>query len=247
MSGSFRTVILAAFLLSLGATNAVSARPLPPVASSVEDLQAHEVKKREAQNQPSQSTFSYSAYIRGTKTHEAEVTVSKGEGELARYRIWGKAKAVGIAGFISRFKTRFLSLGHLINGRPVADEFELDKTSKKSTRIVRINGDVLNVTRNGVVRPPKKSLAHIDILSAFFMMGGCADTKEFHTGRHGYAMTLLSSEDDARGMRCDYHLIDDDMDEYDGTVWLGERNGFVVPLRFEFDGALSGTIVLKSS
>jgi len=190
------------------------------------------------------STYFYTAYVKGTKTHKVEVSVQKNS---LGYRIWGKAKAVGIAGFLSHFKSRFLALGHLVNNRPVADSFELDKTSKKSTRMVRVDGDVLNVTRNGVVRLPKKSLAHIDVLSAFFMMGDCADTKEFHTGRHGYTMTLKATSIDERGKRCDYHLIDDDMDVYDGTVWLGDRKGFVVPLLFEFEGALTGSIELNPS
>ena len=238
MSGSVysvvgRMVVLAVFCLSLMVSQVFA----HPADQPADDVMAASVS-------PIESTYVYSAYLKGAKTHEAEVTVSKG---TFSYKIWGKAKAVGIAGFLSRFKTRFLSLGHLVNGRPVADAFELDKTSKKSIRTVRIEGDVLKVVRNGVVRPPKKTLAHIDVLSAFFMMGECADTKEFHTGRHGYVMTLLSSTVDERGMRCDYHLIDDDMDEYDGTVWLGERDGFIVPLRFVFDGALTGTIVLKSA
>jgi hypothetical protein len=188
-----------------------------------------------------QSTYFYTAYVKGTKTHKVEVSVHK---DPLGYKIWGKAKAIGLAGFLSRFKSRFLALGRIVNNRPVAESFELDKTSKKSTRTVRVDGDTLNVTRNGVIRPPKKSLAHIDVLSAFFMMGDCADTKEFHTGRHGYAMTLKGSGMDERGKRCDYHLVDDDLDVYDGTVWLGDRNGFVVPLHFEFDGAVTGRIVL---
>jgi len=190
------------------------------------------------------STYSYNAYVKGTKTHKVEVSIQK---DSLGYRIWGKARAVGIAGFFSHFKSRFLALGHLVNNRPVADSFELDKTSKKSTRIVRVNAGILNDTRNGVVRPPKKSLAHIDVLSAFFMTGDCADTKEFHTGRHGYSMVLIASSVDERGKRCDYHLIDDDMETYDGTVWLGDRNGYIVPLLFKFEGSLTGYIELNPS
>lgn len=239
--------------LSLHSMNAVADAPILPSEQGVVPVMLAStltaLKMANAANLQStpgiESTYAYSAFLKGAKTHEAKITVSRG-GVRGRdkYEIHGKAKAVGIFGFLSHFKSRFLALGHLVNNRPVPDTFELDKQSKKSTRVVRIKGDVLRVTRNGVVRPPKATLASIDVLSAFFMMGACADTKDFHTGRHGYLMTLLSSGADGRGMRCDYHLIDDDKDEYEGTVWLGERNGFVIPLRFEFEGAQSGLILL---
>ncbi len=220
MSGFFKQVLLIAIVLSSLISQDILAKTIEADADS---------------------TYFYTAYVKGAKTHKVEVSVQK---DSLGYKIWGKARAVGLAGLLSRFKSRFLALGHLENDRPVAESFELDKTSKKSTRMVRVEGDILNVTRNGVVKPAKKSLAHIDVLSAFFMMGDCADTKEFHTGRHGYAMTLKGSGLDERGKRCDYHLVDDDMDVYDGTVWLGNRDGFMVPLHFEFDGAVTGRIVL---
>jgi hypothetical protein len=186
----------------------------------------------------------YDAFVAGTKVGGAAVTIEKNADDS--YAIEGKAWTTGFLKFVTKWRSAFSASGSLEDGVPVAQEYGfIEKARNKIKQIFLREGEV-HYVKNGEQRTPGVDPAHTDLLSALFMPEGCSPYSAVHNGNDYFRLTLTAEIADAGNMRCEYQVLDKDDESTQATIWLGEVNGLLVPTRMDLEGALEGTLRLKS-
>lgn len=189
------------------------------------------------------TTLDYDAYLAGAKVGGAVVTIER---SAESYTIQGKAWSTGFLRLITKWRSYFSASGNLDHGRPVAQEYGfIEKARNKIKEIFMRDGEI-HYTKNGRERRPQVDPTHTDLLSALFMPNGCGTQSSVHNGKDYFRLTLTAEHSDANGMRCEYLVIDEDDELTRATIWLGIVDGLLVPTRMDFEGAMQGSLRLKS-
>lgn len=185
----------------------------------------------------------YDAYLAGTKVGGAAVTIEKTSDS---YAIEGKAWSTGFLRMVTKWRSIFSASGNLEDGRPVAEEYGFIQKARNKIKQVFLRKGEVRYVRNGEERVPDVDPAHTDLLSALFMPNGCSTQTSVHNGKDYFRLTLTAEDPNPENMRCEYQVIDENDELTHATIWLGEVDGLLVPTRMELEGALEGSLLLKS-
>jgi hypothetical protein len=180
----------------------------------------------------------YDAFLAGVRVGEAKVHLRLAAG---RYEIRGTALALGMVERYSEWRNQFMAEGSVTDAGAQPETFSYLETDRNKRREVAVRSGVLQVTKNGKVRPARPTPPGLDVLSGLFIRPHCKGDQVLHTGRHGYRLSRLASEPG----RCRYVVVDDDQDRYEVELTLARRDGLVVPGRFAFRGLLNGFLELR--
>ncbi len=196
-----------------------------------------------------QTTLGYDAFVGDSKVGGAEVRI---ETDAARYSITGEAWTVGIAHFMTQWRSIFSSTGRLADSGPINDGFRFIEKARNKVKDVLFSDGQMTYTRNG--QPRRVELPNsLDLLTALFVTRDCAAAgSEIHNGKDRFSLKLLERQslpESASGAteRCSFELRDEDQERIDATVWLGQIAGLTVPVRVDLSGALKGTWKLHST
>jgi hypothetical protein len=189
------------------------------------------------------TTLDYDAYFAGAKVGGAEVTIER---TADSYTIQGRAWSTGFLRMLTKWRSYFNASGNLDHGQPIAEEYGfIEKARNKIKEIFLRDGEV-RYTKNGRERLAQVDPMHTDLLTALFMPNGCATQSAVHNGKDYFRLTLTAEQSDANGMRCEYRVINEDDELTYATIWLGKVDGLLVPTRMDLEGAMEGTLRLKS-
>ena len=202
-----------------------------------------------AQASAQQTTLGYDAFVGGAKVGAAEVKI---ETDNARYAISGRAWTVGVLNFVTQWQSMFSATGRLDDTGPVNDGYRFIESARDKMKELLSVGGRLTYVKNGQVRSPR-SPTSLDLLSALFASRDCVSAgSEVHNGKDPFALKLMHHEpvsltDDGATERCTFQLSNKDYDRIDATIWLGQIDGLMVPVRLDLAGALEGTLKLHSA
>ncbi len=195
-----------------------------------------------------EATLGYDAFVRGAKVGGAQITVEQGS---TGYAISGNAWTIGVLNFLTRWQSMFSATGRLEASGPVTDRYSFIEHARNKVKELFLADGELTYIKNGESRN-REAPTSVDMLSALFATSDCAAASaEIHNGKDLYAVKLtereaLSSAENGATERCVFELSDADDERIDATVWLGEVNGLIVPLRLDLIGALEGTLKLRT-
>jgi len=196
-----------------------------------------------------QTTLGYDAFVGGAKVGAAEVKIEKDD---ARYQIDGKAWTVGVLNFVTQWQGVFSSTGRLADSGPVNDGYRFVERARDKVKELSLSGGQLTYMKNGHVRSPRPPTS-LDLLSALFVSRDCASAgSEVHNGKDQFSLKLtgqesVASSDDGATERCTFEISNKENERIDATVWLGQIDGLMVPVRLDLAGALEGTLKLHST
>jgi hypothetical protein len=190
-----------------------------------------------------ETTLTYDAFVGDAKVGGAEVKI---ETDASRYSISGEAWTVGIAHFMTKWRSLFSSTGRLADSGPINDGFRFIEKARNKVKDVLFSDGQMTYTKNGEPRPAEVPHS-LDLLSALFVARDCAAAgSEIHNGKDRFSLKLLARQSlpkSASGAteRCSFELRDEDQERIDATVWLGQIAGLTVPVRVDLSGALEGS------
>jgi len=185
------------------------------------------------------ATFHYDGMIAGVKVATASVQVDR---DVSTYRISGNAATNGVARLLSDWTSEFYAEGGIEHERAKLRRYGYDEHEGKRHHILSLDNGQVTQTRNGRARPPRPALDGLDVLSAFFVEGGCWARRVLHTGRHAY---LLEGRPSTHRESCDFRITDDDGDRNRVQVTFGVREGLTIPVRVVLQGWPGGRVVLR--
>ena len=115
-------------------------------------------------------------------------------------------------------------------------------------RTIRISEGVLREVRNGKMREQVPAPRGVDLMSALWVTANCDDKLVLNNGRDHYTMTLqLKTSYEEGAERCDYEIVDDDGEKWNGWIRIVTRHGKRVPAKIVMiDGIEVGLELVKS-
>jgi hypothetical protein len=179
----------------------------------------------------------YQAFVAGASVGEATVNVALVDGS---YLVEGSARSSGWVQRLSKWRTQFTASGAFDGVAATSAEFAYAERNSGTSSVVRVQGGVLDVKKNGRQRPLQPSPPGPDLLSALFVQPHCGGDQVVHTGRQVYRLTRL--EHHSAG--CRYAVVDDDEDRFEMELVLQRFNQLVVPKRITIYGRLTGWMEL---
>ncbi len=193
------------------------------------------------------TTLDYDAYLSGTRVGGAEVTIERADNT---YVIQGKAWAEGLFKWVTQWRSLFSANGRLENGAPVAEGYSLTERARDKVKELSLQDGNLTYVKNGKPRTPVAPTSKLDLLSALFLPNGCDTSADIHNGKDQFFLTLTRAETatavPGASLRCEFDVRDQDQQRIKAVVWLGERDGFTVPVQLDLAGALEGTLKLRA-
>jgi len=187
------------------------------------------------------ATFHYDGMIAGVIVATARVQVDR---DVSAYRISGTAATNGVARLLSDWTSEFYAEGGIEQERARLRRYGYDEREGKRLHSLSLDNGRVTQTRNGRARPPRPAIDGLDVLSAFFVEGGCWARRVLHTGRHAY---LLEGRPSPHGESCDFRITDDDGERNRVRVTFGVHEGLTIPVRVVLQGWPGGRVVLRES
>ena len=174
--------------------------------------------------------------------HAGTITVQV-DRSAQSYAVRGEARSKGLLEMLKDVRGWFGAKGLLSeNGTPEAELYEYYQKDNSKERLITVAGDELRYVKNGEERPQQPAHPGLDLVTALWVLGDCAEMSEIHTGRSGYDFQLTSTEGDT----CRFTVQERDEDEAPFELQLdyGERDGQRVPIKIRSTGGWAGRLVL---
>lgn len=184
----------------------------------------------------------YDGLIAGFKAGTASVQI---ESESDRYVINGYVRTTGVWDLIIPWDARFTVQGHVYHGRAKPEFLQLRENDWQKDRTIRIAEGILHEVRNGKMREELPAPRGVDLMSALWVTASCDDKQVLNNGRDHYTMTLrarTSYEDGAE--RCDYEIVDDDGEKWNGWIQIVIRYGKRVPKKIVMNDGIEVALEL---
>ncbi len=185
------------------------------------------------------TTFDYDGLIAGVKVGSAHLSVER---DASGYRITGQALTNGVARLLSDWRSEFYAQGLIEGGRARLLRYGYDEKQGRKHRILSLEDGQVRQISDGRTRPPRPALEGLDVLSAFFLEGGCWQRRSLHTGRRAY---LIEGRSSPGGGACDFRILDEDGDRDRVRVVFEQRDGLRVPVRVTTRGWIRGVVLLR--
>ena len=189
--------------------------------------------------------LTYQAFIAGAKAGTARIHVERSDGA---YAVRGDIATQGLWHRLAPWRARFAVAGRVEDGRGRPTELGMQEWARRKERTIHVAHGTLRQLRNGRLRPQRPAPPGVDLMSALWAGGQCEAEQVLNNGRHFYAMTRHRHEVRPDGSeRCDYHIVDDDGEAFQGWVELGEREGRRVPLEIGIVDGVTRRLALVSA
>lgn len=189
--------------------------------------------------------LTYQAFIAGAKAGTARIHVERSD---SAYAVRGDIVTQGLWHRLAPWRARFAVAGRVEDGRGRPTELGMQEWARRKERTIHVAHGTLRQLRNGRLRPQRPAPPGVDLMSALWAGGQCEAEQVLNNGRHYYAMTRHRHEVRPDGSeRCDYHIVDDDGEAFQGWVSLGERQGRRVPLEIGIVDGVTRRLALVSA
>ena len=189
--------------------------------------------------------LTYQAFIAGTKAGTAHIHVEHG---ADGYAVRGDIATQGLWDRLAPWRSRFAVVGRVEDERVAPTELGVQEWARRKERTIHVAHGTLRQLRNGRLRPQRPAPPGVDLMSALWAGGQCEAEQVLNNGRHFYAMTRHRHEVQPDGSeRCDYHIVDDDGEAFQGWVELGERHGRRVPTEIGIVEGVTRRLALVSA
>ncbi len=193
------------------------------------------------------TTLDYDAFMKGTRVGQAEITIERADDA---YLIRGRAWAEGMFKWLTKWRSLFTANGRLVDGAPVAEGYSLTERARNKVKELSLQDGKVTYVKNGERRTPAAPTSKMDLLSALFLPNGCDTSPDIHNGKDQFSLTLTqvapATSVPGATLRCEFDVRDQDQQHIKAVVWLGERDGFTVPIQLDLAGALEGTLKLRA-
>ncbi|MCP5182118.1 MAG: DUF3108 domain-containing protein [Pseudomonadales bacterium] len=190
------------------------------------------------------TTLDYDAYLGDRKVGEANVRIEK---DQSGYRVSGKASAIGITGFLTRWRSYFIVRGIFARGHDArADAFRLSERKSSKSKDIYLEDGQVHLVKDGVPTRTTAPPMSRDLLTALFAAPDCTRDDAVHNGKDIWRLQLLDSGNNDDGSQyCTFHVVDEDDKDFETRVSFDSVDGDVVPVKLSFHGSFEGRLELK--